>query len=551
MIPLDTAWQAEGPTLRLRIPVTLVFILLSLTLGSVSFTRASMVTMNFATTVTTAGTSIFMNGTTYHNGDSAAVIVGAPYVATANPDVGYTFQSWGGFANSTCISVASPYSQTTHLTISCDGGTLLAAFALAYPILFKTNPTSGVSITWTLPSYPPLQSFNYTDGQSGTYPVQRYAANANPLSSGDTFSYWTESGGLIVTSNFWGSYDLCHNPAEVGVSGAGSLGAVFNTATPPNFSVTFNFNSTRGSLTFGGTPVGNQQTKTYARGCYPIKATLTGGYDFSGWTLTGGLTLSDPNQRALNDTVVLSGNATLTANFGLHTEYFITNPSGAGSITFNGKTYNDGQKDGFEPGTTFTASATPKNSSYVFKSWAGDSDTILNSASANPTTGYLSSQSNAGSLIAYFTLQTSCGSSCNIQINSTATISNVQYDSSTGKLSFNATGPTGGSAFVTVAIPVSSGIKINQLTIIVNNTPPPLPFTYTCDNPPSSSPCTAASFYSVTFNLHFSNDYVFFYLRGASADTPPLLAILIAILVAPVLLLCKRRRSWLRYNEQS
>ncbi len=512
--------------------------------------RASIVTLHFGTNVTTSGTSITFDGTIYHNGDSHTFDTAISHTATANPDTGYAFAGWQEKGNSVNMSCVGPTSNAPSTTVylQCDGGTLIANFGPARQVTFTTNPTSGVSITWTPFGWP--QGVDYTNGQTGSYVSGWSTARANPLSSGDTFSYWSSTGGVSVPAFYQPAYpDLCNNPANVNVSTTGSLVAVFNNATPPKYAITFSFNSTRGYIRIDGASVSDKQVSSYVRGCHKVLPLAQNGYDFSGWTVTGGVNLAVPPPYGnYNNTVVLTGNGTLTANFGLHRIYFITNPSGAGSITFNGKTYTDGQSDSFEPGTTFTASATPKNSSYVFKSWSGDSGTIVNSASANPTTGSLSSQSNGGSLIAYFTLQTSCGSSCRIQINSTATISNVQYNSSTGKLSFNATGPTGGSAFVTVAIPVSSGIKISQLTILVNNTPPPLPFTYRCDNPPNPSPCTAASFYSVTFNLHFSNDYVLFYLRGTSANTPPLLAIIIALLIVPVLLLYKRRRSLMRYN---
>lgn len=539
--------------MRLAFPGITIIILLAIVASAISPTSASTVTLNFRTSP--SGASITFDGVTYQNGASGSFDTSISHTATANTVAGYAFKDWipiqppAGNTTTICLSVSNPHTPTTTVSLSCGGGILLAEFDVARQIAFNTNPSSGVSITWTPTGWP--QGINYTNGQSDHYVSGWYAATANPLTSGDTFSYWTGAGGLYITSGSIGRGipDPCHSQAWVDVSASGSLGAVFNPPSPPIYGVTFLFNSTMGSVTFDGTSVYNGTTLSYARGCHAILASPAGPYVFDSWLTTSGLSLTNQQTGMSNNTILITGNGTLTANFGLPIINYTINPAEGGTITFNGKSYYGGHSDRFKPGTPFTATAIPTDSNYSFSGWTAYNGVTLNSASTNPTTGTVSS---SGTLIATFAVQNICGPNCSIQVNSTAEISNIQYSPQVGQLSFKAAGLIGSHADhdISVKLPLSTGIKISLLQILVNSTPPPLTFTYTCDTVKTPSPCTAGNFYTVTFTVHLSIDYILFYLRGPPNSILPSLALIGAVVTAPLLALFRRRQSGKRFASR-
>ncbi len=505
-----------------------------------------MVTLNFRTYPPVG--SITFDGITYLDGASGSFDTSINHTATANTVAGYAFREWipgqppAGNTTTFCLRLSNSHTPITTVSLSCGGGILWAEFDVARQISFNTNPSSGVSITWTPTGWP--RGINYTNGQSNNYVSGWYAATANPLTSGYAFSYWTGAGGLYITSGSVGVGipDPCHSQAWVDVSASGSLGAVFNPPSPPTYRVTFLFNSTIGAVTFDGTSVNNNTAQNYAQGCHTIRASPVGPYVFDSWITTGGLSLTNQYTETWNNTVLLTGNGTLTANFGLPIVNYVVNPAEGGTISFNGKSYHGGQNDRFKPSTPFNATATPTNSNYSFVGWTAYNGVTLNSAYTNPTTGTVSS---SGILVATFALQNICGPNCSIQVNSTAEISNIQYSSQFGQLSFKATGLMGSHADhnISVKLPKSTGTKIKLLQILANSTLPSLTFSYTCDTMNTPSPCTASDFYTVTFTVRLSTDYILFNLRGPPGNSlPPSLALIGALVTTPLLVLFRRRQ---------
>jgi uncharacterized protein YkwD len=119
---------------------------------------------------------------------------------------------------------------------------------------------------------------------------------------------------------------------------------------------------------------------TYAAGTVvPIVATPGSGYRFVNWTGNVG-TIANVN--AASTTITMSGNCSITANFGqIPTEQFdlTTSSSTGGSVTAPGEaTFT------YDAGAVVSLVATPATG-YHFVNWTGDVDTIANVNAASTT----------------------------------------------------------------------------------------------------------------------------------------------------------------------
>jgi len=341
-------------------------------------TGGSLFAISLATNPVSAG-SITFDGTTYSNGENINKSAGS-YVIIANSGSGYTFSSW---ATTGGLTVTNPSSANTSVTVDNTGSLQMNQATSGFTVTFATNPVAG-SITF--------DGSSYTNGQTTGASAGTYNITANP-GSGNTFTSWTTTGSLSVA-----------NPSSanttVTVSGAGTL--QMNQATS-GFTVTFATDpTTTGSITFNSNSYTNGQTASISSGTYDISANAGSGYVFGSWTATGGLTVTSPS--SANTTVTVSGAGTLQMNQATSgfTVTFATNPV-AGSITFDGSSYTNGQTTSKSSGT-YNISAV-SSSGYIFSSWTTTGSlSVANPSSANTTatvSGAGTLQMNQNKLIVY------------------------------------------------------------------------------------------------------------------------------------------------------
>jgi hypothetical protein len=158
------------------------------------------------------------------------------------------------------------------------------------------------------------------------------------------------------------------------------------TVHPKTYTITFYTNPIVGSITFSGTTYTHGQTGSYADGSYNAMANPPTNYAFHHWEYGGGVYV--PNININPTTVQVTGDGWLKAVFSAKIT-FHTNPSGVGSITYDGKTYTDGQymwEVNLPPdyGNTRSIQANVP-SGYTFDRW-GTAGSISVSNTSNPST---------------------------------------------------------------------------------------------------------------------------------------------------------------------
>ena len=297
--------------------------------------------------------SITFAGTTYTNGQTGQY-AGGSYTVTANAPSGYVFSNW--------VTTGGVTISGSTATVS-GAGTIKAVFTqVKYTITFYTDPSTVGSITFA--------GTTYTHGQSGQYAAGTYTVTAN-APSGWQFSSWATTGGVTISGS------------TATVTSAGTIKAVF---TQILHTITFYTNPIVGSITFSGTTYTHGQTGSYVAGSYTAMANPPTNYAFHHWEYGGGVYV--PNININPTTVQVSGDGWLKAVFSAKIT-FHTNPSGVGSITYDGQTFTDGQYM-WEPnlppdyGNTKSIQAnTP--SGYTFNGWTATGSIIVSNPS-NPTT---------------------------------------------------------------------------------------------------------------------------------------------------------------------
>jgi hypothetical protein len=210
------------------------------------------------------------------------------------PGYTYTFQwsyAWPSDTNRHIIKVVVDPSNIISESNE-NNNELSREFTATYTVTFYTSPSNVGSITFS--------SNTYTNGQSAQYQVNTYTVTAN-VPSGYTFSSWSTSGGVSVTSPSSAS-------TIATVSSAGSITANFVIVTT-QYAITFYTNPNNiGSITFSGTTYTNGQSGQYQAGQYSVTANAPQGYQFSSWSTTGGVSIT-------GSTATVSSAGSITANF--------------------------------------------------------------------------------------------------------------------------------------------------------------------------------------------------------------------------------------------
>ena len=190
------------------------------------------------------------------------------------------------------------------------------------------------------------------------------------------FSGWSTTGSVTVANTTNAS-------STATIKGTGTIQANFVATTTVTIA-----SGSNGVVTSPG-------TGTYTKdvgSSLPIVATPNANYAFSGWTVTGSVTVA--NASSASTTATINGVGTITANFVLVVS--ITMIAGSnGTINTPGTgSYNE------NVGSIISISATP-NSSYKFSSWVTTGNIVVTNSTSASTTATING---AGTITANFTL---------------------------------------------------------------------------------------------------------------------------------------------------
>ncbi len=148
-------------------------------------------------------------------------------------------------------------------------------------------------------------------------------------------------------------------------SGAGCTFQV--TGVPVTF---YSSPASAGTFTLGSSTFTNGQSTTLPIGpTFPLSVTAPSGYVFSGWSWTGGVSISAPNSPTTSLTTTSGQAATVTASFVVRSAItFLSSPANAASVEIGGSVYNSGQNVTASVGTPYPLLALP-NPGFVFVQW--------------------------------------------------------------------------------------------------------------------------------------------------------------------------------------
>jgi uncharacterized repeat protein (TIGR02543 family) len=251
--------------------------------ASVTMNAAKSVTANF--TLKTYALSITAtHGSVTKSPDANSYDSGTAVTLTAVPNAGYQFTGWSGGITGT----TNPAAVTMNAAKSVTATFALKTFALSI------NATNG-SVTKS----PDANSYD-----SGTVVTLTAAPNA-----GYQFTGW--SGGMTGTTN----------PSSVTMNATKSVTA--------NFALnTYQLTLAAGTGGMISTPATSPVTVNHGAAT-PISATASAAYVFSSWSVTQGIaTIANPNSAGTTVSLV-SGNATVQANFTLKPyQLYVTTTTG-------------------------------------------------------------------------------------------------------------------------------------------------------------------------------------------------------------------------------
>jgi hypothetical protein len=186
---------------------------------------------------------------------------------------------------------ASPGITVGNGTTAIDEDGWLEANFAPYPVVsFMTTPNScpGVSFNGTIETPGGLSNF-----VSGTYPV------VAPTCSDELFEHWLVSGGVTVAS--------AREPATTAtVSSNGTLEAVYGAAAWVTVGAAPS--AAAGTVNWNGSAMANGSTFETLDGSYPIEPNAAPGWEFAGWSVSGGATV-------VGDHVTLTANGSVRADF--------------------------------------------------------------------------------------------------------------------------------------------------------------------------------------------------------------------------------------------
>jgi len=330
-------------------------------------------TVTFYTDPSTIG-SISFEGDTYFDGDSDTFIYGTSSPATANVPEGWVFDRWEVTGN---VAVSDPSTNPTTVTITC-GGTLKVVFKqITCDVTFLTDPDTIGNITFMGVTYINGQSDTFVYGTSGLA-----TANA-PV--GWVFDHWETVGNVQVSST-------TANPTTVTVTCGGTLKAFFKRVI---CTVTFYTEPlTIGNISFEGQTYTNGQVDTFPYDTSgPATANAPLGWTFDHWETTGNVQVSNTTTNPTTVTITCGGALKAVFQQIICSVTFYTDPSTAGSITFEGQTYTNGESDTFAYGTSGLVTANAPTG-WEFDHWITMGNVHVSNTTANPTTFTITCGSN-------------------------------------------------------------------------------------------------------------------------------------------------------------
>lgn len=354
-----------------------------------SASTAAIATVKVSSYKLTSFTASSSNSGTISSGSSSTSCTAAQSATVtytvSNVATGYTFVGW--YDGSTQKSTSTTY------TYNATGAkTITARFKEnTYTVTVAKSPAAGGSITPTSATAMP----QITGG----------AITATP-NTGYTFGGWS------ITS------------------GSGSFGSSTSTASntfkpTANSTVTATFNETMSTVSFVASPTGKG---TFQVGGSTVTSTTAGvtttksvtavpisGYRFTGWSISGGATISSTSTNPTTITGKGAGAAaTLTATFEEDVTYYTltygvaSSPYNNGSISAKNASTDAAISSGASvlSGTNVTFTATPTNSHYKLKGWYSDASCNTAIAGAGTTNPYTKAISATQSVYAGFEIKT-------------------------------------------------------------------------------------------------------------------------------------------------
>lgn len=253
------------------------FLFFTATLATINLAAQSSITL-------TMGVNDASWGSTDPVVGEHTVTSGEAITITATPEAGYQFSKWNGGGN---VVIADESSATTSATLSKNA---------SVTAIFVADPGDTVVLTMAVND----ASWGSTDPAVGDHTINAGEAvtiTATPV-IGYQFSKWTAGNNVVIT-------DESSATTSATLSKNGSITAVFVVA-PKDVSLVVAVSPDAAGAT---TPeVG---TYTYQSGDkFSINATANDGYEFYGWSASGGVSVQSPTNAATSATIIENGGLT-------------------------------------------------------------------------------------------------------------------------------------------------------------------------------------------------------------------------------------------------
>ncbi len=352
------------------------------------------VTMNANKTVTAAFTQstytlniTAANGTVTKNPDKTSYACGETVTLTASPAAGYTFGSWSGDASGISTSTTVTMSATKSVTANFSQ-------VQTYTLSKTSSPTAGgsISVSPDKISYTSGETVTITASPNSCYTFSGWSGDASGNSTSTTmtmtsnksvtasFTQQTYSltlsatGGTVTKSPNKTLYSCNETVTLTSVPDScftftGWSGDASGTSTTTTVimssdkSVTASFSQQTFTLTVNasnGTVTKNPDKTSYScNESVRLTAVPNTGTTFTNWS-------GDASGTTTSITVTMTGNKTITANFGSLLSLTKTvNPTDAGTISVTP------DKSSYTSGESVKVTFTP-NTCYTFSKWSGE-----------------------------------------------------------------------------------------------------------------------------------------------------------------------------------
>jgi len=236
--------------------------------------------INFYTYPSDTGHIVF-NDVTYHHGGKAYEYLGEYTAVAGNPE-GFYFGHW---TSTDGVSVSSPYSSTSQVTVSGDGSLTVVYVAEDPTITFNTEPSDKGAINFW---FDDNNHETYYNGESVQVTSNWYMIESE-IPSGYVFSRWSKTGEITIC-------DEEEDATMILISGDGSIKANFKKLYKIDFCVS---PPEGGHINFEGFPFYNGDSFYLVDGEeYEIDAIANQDFDFNHWTTSGGVNVEDKNSES-------------------------------------------------------------------------------------------------------------------------------------------------------------------------------------------------------------------------------------------------------------